>query len=644
MVFTGIRGRDGSTSNPLGVKNGLAVECLNVDLDGTSVGTKRRGHQAMTVSTAWPHAGAQRTLLVHVPGAALTGAELWGTVVAPASGIGRFPVSTANWASVTHGDSVLTVSEVNGVSFNGKFFLTFASAAERLHVYDSAGIVRRVGRAAPSNAPTVANTGSSTYAALERWYQQSYRVKSGSTVLAEGERSASVAFTPSGTGAAARVTQSAGTPDVGTTHWVLWVSPTSTSGPFYELAETAIGTTTYDDSTDPADYADGTRTAAQTQGMFTVPRSVKYLLVDGSSRLLLAGDHASSGAFHSRVWFTTRLGALGRGDDERVPDTSEFKYWIDLDEKDGGSITGLGGPINGQPIVFKERQTWRLVQTNEADAPYQPRAISKAIGCINHRSIAMGEDESGNPALYFAGSDGIYRFGASGLQYIGRDVQDVWDSRDGTTVFGVFYHREREYWVFVRSSGGTTTRLRFDARLGRPDETGQVRGGWMKDSGTTAISSAIACVMLPHSPGSSATDVSVPVPHVLLNDGTILRCDAGVQDNSSNYQAYTEVAPQAPAGVGVRVKTGAPLLVAKSSTGTPTITVTQQKNYSAETRDATVAITTTRSHTLCEQGCGMEGCDAIGFRMGDGSAQNSGNWTLDAVIVPWQEDGEVTQL
>jgi hypothetical protein len=54
--------------------------------------------------------------------------------------------------------------------------------------------------------------------------------------------------------------------------------------------------------------------------------------------MLLAGAWESATDYSSRVWFTPRLGT-DEGDDERIPNSVDHQNYIDLDEKDGTSLT-----------------------------------------------------------------------------------------------------------------------------------------------------------------------------------------------------------------------------------------------------------------------------------------------------------------
>src|SRR5262249_44739127 len=158
--------------------------------------------------------------------------------------------------------------------------------------------------------------------------------------------------------------------------------------------------------------------------------SVKYLVTDGN-RLLGAGawepSGVTSGGKNSRVWYTPVLGSADKGDDERVPNQTTQKNWVDLNENDGGGVTGLG-VLNGTPIAFKYRQIYRLTPTGDVTTPYLPKKLIDGVGCVSHKSITVGEDEVGHPALYFLSHKGAYRLVMSGagiaLQYLWRDNED----------------------------------------------------------------------------------------------------------------------------------------------------------------------------------------------------------------------------
>lgn len=636
-----IRGRDGSTDSPLDILPGLCAEALNVDLARSGVAQKRRGSAYGITDGSAVFTSAVAALIPFVPGSDVTAAQLFGFNAI--GEVGRVAAGSA-WAAVTLTDAVTSSSDaylINGVAFNGKLFVAYDSAVDRLHCWDaSTSKIRRVGLGTPA-APTAANTGAGAYAATQRWYRVRYRRYVSNVLQSESEASATVAFTPSGGGTAARVTKPASISE-DETHWVIEGSGVGTSGPFYELAEVAVGTTTYDDSDSVSSMA--SRTASQPAGTFTVPTSAKYLL-RVENRLLMAGSYESG--LNNRVWFTASRGAL-RADDERVPQTVDLSYYVDISENDGGVIVGMGGPLNGQPIIFKESQIWRLIPTGDDDAPYEPRLVTDQLGAFNHRTIAMGQDELGRPALYFNAKEGPYRLGARGIEFIGTDVQDVIDTADLSDPkqyqWAIRYPAKRQLWLSVYD-GSTRKRLKFHERLGRPDETGAIRGGWSRDDGGSTATAAVGCLFAT-TPGASMSRDQKPYVHLTGDTGPLLRCDEAsvYADNGTTYLSYVETKPLNPAGEGMFVRTGTPLLMGKSTSGTPTINVTTRRDYDTATElTAGTTFSTQRAAKLVEGSEVGDDAQVVAFRIGD-AASTSVGWTIDRAVVPYEPQGEVVTL
>jgi hypothetical protein len=336
------------------------------------------------------------------------------------------------WGAVTLIDTpvVGNLTEMHSVTFNGKLFLAYNSAVNRLHVWDGASL-RRAGLSKPS-APTVANTGAGAYAATARRYRVAMRIKSGSTVEAQSELSEAVEFTPSGAGTAARVTKP--TTVDSATHWVVY-GLISTSGDTYdlyeELSEIAVATATYDDSTNPVDY-DGD--APPELGTNIPPPSAKFLATDGN-RLILSGawetsaDADQTQPKSNRVWFSRPLNATSLGDDEVVPD----ELWMDIG--DAGPTTGLA-TMYTEVYAFKLGSTHKLVPTQDEDAPFSRVLISENFGAVGQRCIANGETEDGFGAIFFADDHAVYRLAYGAVapysEPVGRDMRAQPLTADGS--------------------------------------------------------------------------------------------------------------------------------------------------------------------------------------------------------------------
>jgi hypothetical protein len=397
-----------------------------------------------------------------------------------------------------------------------------------------------------------------------------------------------------------------------------------------------IATTTYDDSANPAAYEGD---APPVVGANTVPGSWKFIASDGS-RLLGAGNW--EGGTQSRVWFTPRNGAADVGDSERVPPAN----YVDVDAYDGDAVTGIVGSFMGNTVVFKSRAIWRLVPTGDADAPYTAVCLTRAIGCIAPKSICVGEDESGGPALYFMSHRGPYRLGTGGLEYCGRDVQDLTDTmnQSATVVCHAVWHPNRHqvwFWIATGADSYPSTILVFDVHRGQRGANG-VRGGWSKFTGAIATA---RCSIAWHRDGTGGGAYVDTVPWVGSSATTtlLLRCDqAGVTtDHGTTYQGYVKTKPYALAGLGFNCAVGQSHLTAKAAENI-TITQTLDRDYGAETRTSTCSLTPMGLESRVQrqfEGSDLAGAGVVQFQLGDGEA-SSQSWVLDALQVPYSTHEE----
>lgn len=631
VVWTGITGRNGKDT-PIALRDDEAVEVLNVDFSDGALGAKRRGSTSVTL-TDGPTSGAG-SLLRYVPADDETQATLWA---AGGTALYRRPPNPTNaWVTPTLSDAPSSASGVDGAALNGKFFLAYNSAVNRLHVWNgpSGGTVRRVGLA-PADAPTVANTGAGAYAATLRYYRVAWADISGSVTLRRGELSSEASFTPSGAGTAARLTRPA-RPNEEESHWLVYASSDGVYSNYHLIATVPVLTTTYDDSTAPASY---TGDAPQIAGINIPPPSAKYIISDGN-RLLMAGAHETSTASgqtevkNNRVWYTRVLGSSGIGDDETIPNTAATgltpaqKNWIDVGENDGGIITGLA-LVSGIIYVFKPQQIWRLVPTGDDLQPYRAINMTREVGCLRHQSIVLGEDAQGAPALYFYSYRGPYRLSVDGvLTYIGRPIEDVWyASTSKTSVFGVYHAELRQVWHYLAAATVGAARIAvLDVHT----------GGWSLFTVPNAWDCAVMFSNTVTGSDGSKVASSDQRPYFGGTD-KIFRYDAdgATDDNGTTFQAYIQSKPYFPAGIGRRVLTHDAVLLAETSSGV-TITLTVTRDFGAETKTATALLTASGSETrtlkrLEESGFG--GLGAVQFTVGD-SAAIANAWVLDALAVP----------
>jgi len=508
VVWTNVRGMN-NADPPTRLSQDLARNVFNVLLEPASLG--RRRPSAAAVSLTSGPSDVIEQMVRYQPGVTKTGsggAELWA--FSGTSTLHR--LANGTWASVTASDTVTSwaTSRPYGATLNGKLFLAYDSDVNRLHVWDGTSC-RRVGIAA-SAAATVANTGAGSYAATLRYYKIQWKIVSGSNTIATSELSASVSFTPSGTGTAARVTKP--TTSDSATHWIVFGSADDVT--YYDISgNIAVGTTTYDDSAAPSSYSDGT--IAPTAGLYVPPPAAKYLLA-ANNRLFMAGCHetsASSGQTatrNSRVWFTQVLGALDNtGEDEAIAQTAAYKDWVDCGENDGDAIVGLGGPLDGAIYVFKDRSVWRLSPTGNVNTPYRADQVSYSIGATWQDAIAMGEDGLGNPALYFMSLTGPKRIvGGVGIEDIGGDVRNFSGSTFSNvddTPMAVWDAVRRVLWWFTYDAQSAYAfqpqfeeRTRDGVRMGWSTHT--ISNGGNVNRGACLYE--LSSVLVPHIGGQSA--------------------------------------------------------------------------------------------------------------------------------------------
>ena len=659
VTIGNLRGGRNQTDPPLSLPLNQGVECVNVDWVDATLCRKRGGAASIGLTGGTAFSGVVGTLIRHVPGASEAAAELWG-VDADFTPVKRLTGGTS-WADVTMDDAIATEAfSVVGATLNGKLFLAFDTTVDRLHCYDpnlATPRVRRAGLATPA-VPTAADTGGAGTLTGARYIRVRWLH---ATAVADGityrrsEAGASLLFTPSGANNTVTVTRPTAAGE-GETHWEIELSTDNATwyGAYRNDAQNVNAGDAIVIATTTQDLAVGVWTTnltafsvSEPAGYYAVPLSVRYLLSDGN-RLLLAGRWETSGLTrNSRLWFTPVLGSADDGDDERVTDTATQKNFVDLNENDGGALTGLGGPLNGIPYAFKARQIWKLRPTGDVGSPYLPRKSRDDVGCIAHKSITVGEDQIGRPALYFCSHRGPYRITVDGtVEYLGRDNEDIWRSLNlGATnvIAHSVYHVDRHQWwlwIATGSNNDPDTKMMFDVQLGFPDEHGQIRGGWAEHTSDSAAARCSAMFS-----NTLAASMSRDLKPYMSRSGAtaVLRCDTTATDDAGTaFQAFVKTRPiPVSGGDGRKVRLDEVYLLAAVQSGV-TITLTVDRDFAAETVTTTTVLTAagTETRTLEKfEGSGMGEADYLQLQVGDGAAV-ANTWTLDALMIPvtTQED------
>lgn len=482
------------TVSPWAIPSGYAASAVNVDLSPYGLMRPRSG---TTTLDAGANADIHNLFTEQINGVeALWSFSSWvsGTPAAH-----RYTTSGGE-ATITLTDTPAysgsnASQQVVCVAYNGKVFLAYNSAVNRLHVYDSTAVspaVRRVGIGAVA-AATVANTGAGAYAATIRYYKIQMRrhlnADATQARLASSELSPSVSFTPSGAGAAARITKPATVDSC--THWAVYASVDDVT--YYDITGSlAVASTTYDDSFSPSNYAIPTGNVQPEVGLFVPPPSCKLLATNGE-RIFMAGAYettASAGETtpaNRRVWFTRPLGATDEGDDESITSTGASRYWIDIDNEDGSPITGLLSALDGTIYVGTATSLWRLTDTGQTDVPVRAERVVAGVGPVTHYAMTSTDTVDG-ATIYFGAPDGPYRYSpAFGVQYLGSDWV-IPNAATHSVSAGRFQccqfdpATRRIYWLFSDGASPSAFSARvFDPSLSRNIE-GVMRGGWSLDT------------------------------------------------------------------------------------------------------------------------------------------------------------------
>jgi hypothetical protein len=608
------------------------VDAVNVDWWEGGVANKRQGATALstTFSSGGPFTGVVLGLLRHVPGNDETAAELWGfdgaTVVGRMAGATTFAAPTMTDA-LGAGAASLTV---NGASLDGKFFLAYDSAQNRLHVWDPGDTkVRRVGLATP-DPPTVATQGGAGLS-----FTRYYRIRTvdidGSDTKRRSEASTSVSITITDD-AGVTVTRPTLPTNEDETHWEAEYADAST-GPWYRASQIATGTSTYSDTASSI----STTNLSPTTGINLPPPSARYIVAN-DNRLIMAGSFETSGGYitpkNTRVWWTPVLGSSDIGDAERiVTNTTIGAGYLDVE----AAVTGLG-LLGSTVYVFGYRRIWTLELTGQSFAPFRRFSMDTGgIGCIDHRTIVQAEDENGTPCLYFLSHKGAYRVGAHGLQYLGRDIEGLWSTVNlaatGNVAHGIYHSDKHQIWWWVATSGANepNVKLVFDVSLGRTVSADAVRKGWARHTGSSA--SARCSVVFSNTVAASMSrDLKPYIGQTTVN--TIWKCDSTATDDAGTaFQAYVDTKEHGTLGMNHGIRDG--VLIGQAATGV-TVTVTARSDFGLESSaSGSALLTAAGSETRVQNrldGLQTASVGTFALRIGD-SAGLSTQWTVDAVIV-----------
>jgi hypothetical protein len=649
LVVADLRGGINQFDPPTasGTEDRVLTDARNIEFFAGGLCRKRQGCAEPAGLTYSATAGRLASLFRHVKKTTEGDTELW--CVTDGGGLGRMTISSQEFVDVAPVDALTSAQaqHAHAASLDGMLFIAAKNAQDRLHVWDGTSY-RRVGiepnAAAPSTS-TAAGAVTDT-----RKYRVTWVKKTGSTIDVRSE--------PSGeTGAIAMAAQKCTVtcptdPGESETHWELWASSTASSyTTWYKVGDATIATATIEDNN--ATLADATGLVADDLGTNLVPKSAKYIVAD-ENRLVLAGSWDNE-IYASRVWFTPVLGASDIGDAERIPEleTTGQKNWLDVARGSGGGITGLAGPVNDSLYVFKASQIHKLIRTNVSSRPYRTMAMSKDVGSISSKAIVLGEDEAGNPAVYFLSRRGPYRISTAGLEYLGADIERTWETvnldADDMVAHGVYHHRKHQvwWWVSTGTSDRPDTLLVYDTQRGVGSQVG-IRGGWSIYDGD--VTSAYSSVM--YSKDLGVTNASYDLrPYFGQHDADekLIRCDEDdlYTDLGSGYQSYFRTRSHPLGGLERKVRVLGVAVVAKPQRDvSPCLWIRAESNWGDHFAEYHVSIPPgLTDRTLVNQPepsgprPGPGDTDLVALYVFDSADQQVG-WQLDALVLEYAPDGE----
>ena len=577
----------------------------------------------------------------HFPTTDLKAVEFWALGITDgAPSTATLAYKTTTWTTVAM-DDAMTLDGVNeylvqGLSLHGKLFLAYNSAVDRLHVWDGTSL-RRTGLAEPA-APTGANTGAGTFAGT-RYYRVRYTAQASGVTVRRSEPSDVLTFVPSGSGSAARITKPA-TISEGETHWELEASVDNAN--FYRIATTVVGTTTADDDQDfDTGYAQDF-TLSEDIGDYALVPSGRYLAVDGD-RLLIGGSFETA-ALASRVMWTPVYGADGVGNDERLEtDTDPF---VDLDNYDGGPLTGLSNNVNGYNYGFKQSHVYQLARTGVRTRAYESIPLTKQRGAIPG-SIVEGFNATGTPTLFCLDPDvGPCLIATEdGVVPCGRDLINTWETvnLDATKVVSraVYFPEQKQvqWWVATGSANVPDLRLVLQTNEMRMTADG-ARRGWAVWNGPSAA--ALAVVMFSSNIDDDTDRSNDLVPYIALEGaGLVWRTNTTDADNGTAYAARIVSKPFVLGSLMHQFEVRGCTFMTKAATGV-TVDVTVIGNFGLfELEAAGISLTpsgTEERVILQLDDLGLAELNAMQVEFED-AATPTGRWQLEQAffkVVPGQ--------
>lgn len=547
--------------SPMSIANDACTVALNVEFYQAPLGGRRFGCDVVDITSSHLN---DETDIVHIsqwfPANDITVPEWWGVAATPGVSATIAKRTAGVWSKITPIDAVVTTvpniynivmtPAPSSVSSNGKLFIAYPSAVDRLHVWDpnNGAVLRRVGLAEP-NPPTLGNGIVSAVPATPRFYRIRLvrQAGVGIEITARSEPSTSVAFTPDGVHAP-RITHPSFDVNESATHWEVEGSFDDIN--YYVLQSLAVATTFWDDTfTDPISFSEEGE-LSEDIGTYLTPPSAAFLLVT-DDRLIMAG-HQTDISLMSTVWWTPVKTDPAGGNDERLPLSVNNSQ--SLDNYSGGPITGIAPGISGSWYVFKASRIYKMTRTGDPTRAYTDITLTTERGAVRG-SVFNGLDSAGRPCIFFTDPQvGPCMLGTGGLQRI-MGLTNTWKrvnvKATSIIVRGLYYNAKSQAHWWVSVDGANTPNLKLVLQVDelQVDEDGQLGRGWSLATGVIAQATAVG--MLTESVTEDGNPTVRTRPFIGLHTPNYLqRCDASaVDDAGTQYVASIRSKPFTLAGL-----------------------------------------------------------------------------------------------
>ncbi len=551
LTITSLAGGQNDTDSPSELAEDQCVLAQNVEFFYSSCGERRNGCGPLDLTSSGL---TTESLIVYLtqwfPTNNVLDPEFFAVSATPTTSSKWAKRTAGVWAAFVPVDApTLTVAAIYNIatqSLNGKLFVAYQTAVDRMHVWDGTTL-RRSGFATPV-APTGANEGAGTFATV-RYYRVRYITKVGAVITRRSEPGPVLTFTPSGTGAGVTVTRPALLGEA-ETHWELEASTDNAT--FYIIATTVVGTATFNDEIAFGTGYAASGTLSEDVGTNLPLASAKYLAVDGDR--LIGGSHWTDLTKQSQVWWTPVQNDPGVGNDERLP--SEQNNTVNLDNYDGGPLTGLSAGSTGTWYAFKWKRIYKFTRTGNATTAYTPLTLSSTSGAIPG-SVVRGVDESGAGCTYFLDpAVGPSRVGPSGPQTI-VGLRGTWkhiNLQAGAVVARSVYYADKQqvhWWIATDGADRPNFKIVLQVTELQPQKVAGGNGvgrGWSIATGRIAEAACVA--MFTEIVSINGISQVSDRPFIgLTSPDFIQRCDTESTDAGVAFRAIIRTRPYIAAGL-----------------------------------------------------------------------------------------------